>query len=141
MKLHDTHNMQICQLGVQAWTYHYNTVKDMKWEMARHWCRQHYTDMVAIQNQEEVIHLNQILPRHSSYYWIGLRKIADQWIWMGTMKPLTPEAASWATGEPNNKGTSEDCVEIYIKRSKDSGKWNDDNCSKKKAALCYTGNI
>ncbi|KAB5539624.1 hypothetical protein PHYPO_G00091180 [Pangasianodon hypophthalmus] len=124
--------------GVQAWTYHYNTNSNMEWEMARQWCRQHYTDMVAIQNQEEVIYLNQMLPFHSSYYWIGLRKVDDRWMWVGTTKPLAPEAASWATGEPNNRGTSEDCVEIYIKRSKDTGKWNDDKCSKKKAALCYT---
>ncbi|XP_060773317.1 P-selectin isoform X2 [Neoarius graeffei] len=123
--------------NVQAWTYHYNT-SNMEWEIARQWCRQHYTDMVAIQNEGEVIYLNQILPFHSSYYWIGLRKMADQWTWVGTMKPLAPEAASWATGEPNNQGTSEDCVEIYIKRSKDMGKWNDDKCSKKKAPLCYT---
>lgn len=57
------------------------------------------------------------------------------------MKPLAPEAASWAKGEPNDQGTNEDCVEIYIKRSKDSGMWNDDRCSKKKAALCFTGRI
>ncbi|XP_017312141.1 P-selectin isoform X1 [Ictalurus punctatus] len=130
--------MTMVNNGVQAWTYHYNTDTSMEWEIARQWCRQHYTDMVAIQNKQEVIYLNQMLPLHRSYYWIGLRKMAGQWTWVGTMKPLAPEAASWATGEPNNQGTSEDCVEIYIKRSKDPGMWNDDNCSKKKAALCYT---
>lgn len=127
--------------GVQAWTYHYNTNKDMVWDLARQWCRQHYTDMVAIQNQEEVSYLNQNLPFHRAYYWIGLRKKDGQWMWLGTGKPLAPEAASWATGEPNNQGTKEDCVEIYIKRTMDSGKWNDDKCSKRKAALCYTGSI
>ncbi|XP_053470464.1 P-selectin isoform X2 [Ictalurus furcatus] len=130
--------MTMVNNGVQAWTYHYNTDTSMEWEIARQWCRQHYTDMVAIQNKQEVIYLNQILPLHRSYYWIGLRKMAGQWTWVGTMKPLAPEATSWATGEPNNQGTSEDCVEIYIKRSKDPGMWNDDKCSKKKAALCYT---
>ncbi|XP_053340454.1 P-selectin isoform X6 [Clarias gariepinus] len=123
--------------GVQAWSYNYTT-NSMNWETARKWCREHFTDMVAIQNKEEVMHLNQILPFHRSYYWIGLRKIADQWMWVGTMKPLALEATNWATGEPNNQGTSEDCVEIYIKRTKDMGMWNDDKCSKKKAALCYT---
>ncbi|TSW21793.1 E-selectin [Bagarius yarrelli] len=109
----------------------------MEWNKARQWCRQHYTDMVAIQNNEEVIYLNQMLPYHKSYYWIGLRKIAGQWMWVGTMKPLAPEAANWAIGEPNDRGTNEDCVEIYIKRSNDVGRWNDDKCSKKKATLCY----
>ncbi|GAA6093770.1 E-selectin isoform X4 [Tachysurus ichikawai] len=124
--------------GVQAWTYHYNTNKKMEWEMARKWCRQHFTDMVAIQNKEEVKYLNQILPYHNSYYWIGLRKIAGQWTWVGTMKPLSPKAANWARNEPNDKGANEDCVEIYIKRPEDSGMWNDDKCSKEKTALCYT---
>ncbi|KAF5890762.1 P-selectin-like isoform X2, partial [Clarias magur] len=123
--------------GVQAWSYNYTT-NGMNWETAREWCRQHFTDMVAIQNKEEVMHLNQILPFYRSYYWIGLRKIAGQWTWVGTMKPLALEATSWATGEPNNQGTSEDCVEIYIKRAKDTGMWNDDKCSKRKGALCYT---
>ncbi|XP_058235287.1 P-selectin isoform X4 [Hemibagrus wyckioides] len=123
--------------GVQAWTYHYST-NSMEWEIARQWCRQHHTDIVAIQNKDEVRHLDQKLPFRSSYYWIGLRKLAGQWTWVGTMKPLAPKAASWAEGEPNDQGTNEDCVEIYIKRSKDSGMWNDDRCSKKKAALCFT---
>ncbi|KAI5627605.1 P-selectin [Silurus asotus] len=121
---------------VQAWTYHYSKDK-MEWNMARQWCKTHHTDLVAIQNQEEVRYLNQELPKISSYYWIGLRKTGDKWTWVDSMKPLTAEAASWATGEPNDQGTNEDCVEIYIKRDKDSGKWNDDKCSKAKAALCY----
>ena len=52
---------------------------------------------------------------------------------------MTEEAANWAPGEPNNKQNKEDCIEIYIKRETDSGKWNDERCSKKKLALCYTG--
>ncbi|KAJ7332409.1 hypothetical protein JRQ81_014589, partial [Phrynocephalus forsythii] len=39
--------------------------------------------------------------------------------------------------EPNNKGSDQDCVEIYIKRNKEAGKWNDERCTKKKRALCY----
>ena len=73
------------------------------------------------------------------FYWIGIRKINGTWTWIGTNKSLTKEATNWAPGEPNNKQTDEDCVEIYIKREKDSGKWNDENCTKKKFALCYKG--
>lgn len=47
----------------------------MNWEDARAWCRQNYTDMVAIQNQEEIAHLNKQLPKQDTYYWIGIRKI------------------------------------------------------------------
>ncbi|XP_036437146.1 P-selectin [Colossoma macropomum] len=122
---------------VEAWTYHYRTDSNMDWETARRWCQQDYTDMVAIQNKEEIAYLNNTLPYHPQYYWIGIRKVEGQWTWVGTKKPLTKEAANWATKEPNNQGSGEDCVEIYIKRGKDTAMWNDERCSKKKAPLCY----
>ncbi|CAB1323792.1 unnamed protein product [Coregonus sp. 'balchen'] len=115
-----------------------STNPNLEWDSARQWCRQHYTDMVAIQNQEEIVYLNNMLPKNSQYYWIGLRKVNEVWTWMGTNKTLTKEAENWATGEPNNVGDGQDCVEIYIKRGKDEAKWNDERCTKKKGALCYT---
>ncbi|KAL7887923.1 hypothetical protein AOLI_G00028970 [Acnodon oligacanthus] len=110
----------------------------MNWNTARQWCRERFTDMVAIQNHGEINYLNSILPRVNGYYWIGIRKINNTWTWVGTNKKLTEEAENWAKGEPNNGRNNEDCVEIYIKRAKDEGKWNDESCKKKKTALCYT---
>ncbi|XP_031641317.1 P-selectin isoform X2 [Oncorhynchus kisutch] len=124
--------------GVQAWTYNYSVNQNLDWDSARQWCRQDYTDMVAIQNQEEIVYLNTMLPKNSQYYWIGLRKVNEMWTWTGTNKTLTKEAENWAIGEPNNIGDGQDCVEIYIKRGKDEAKWNDERCTKKKGALCYT---
>uniref|UniRef100_A0A671P1Q3 E-selectin n=1 Tax=Sinocyclocheilus anshuiensis TaxID=1608454 RepID=A0A671P1Q3_9TELE len=123
--------------STEGWSYHYSTIT-MNWESARHWCRQHYTDMVAIQNKDEIDHLNSILPKVNGYYWIGIRKINGIWTWVGTNKMLTKEAENWADMEPNNGRNNEDCVEIYIKRVPDEGKWNDESCLKKKTALCYT---
>ncbi|XP_035997167.1 E-selectin isoform X1 [Fundulus heteroclitus] len=129
--------------SVEGWSYHYSD-EVMDWESARKWCRTNYTDMVAIQNQEEIGHLKSSLPRKSGYYWIGIRKVNDVWTWVGTNKPLTAEASNWATNEPNNgqkgqlSGQPEDCVEMYIKRETDEGKWNDERCTKRKTALCYT---
>ncbi|XP_067273795.1 E-selectin-like [Pseudorasbora parva] len=122
--------------GTEGWSYHHSDSK-MTWEDARHWCRQHYTDMVAIQNKEEISHLNNFLPHINGYYWIGIRKIRGKWTWVGTNKTLTNEAKNWADNEPNNGRNNEDCVEIYIKRGKEDGKWNDESCIKKKTALCY----
>ncbi|XP_020331075.2 L-selectin-like [Oncorhynchus kisutch] len=84
--------------------------------------------------------VNNILPRQTSYYWIGIRKVDDVWTWVGTNKTLTKEAENWADGEPNNGGNNEDCVEMYIKREADTRKWNDESCmkNKKKTALCFT---
>uniref|UniRef100_A0A8C8TVG2 Selectin, lymphocyte n=1 Tax=Peromyscus maniculatus bairdii TaxID=230844 RepID=A0A8C8TVG2_PERMB len=127
----------LAHYGTHCWTYHYSE-KSMNWENARKFCRENYTDLVAIQNKREIEYLEKTLPKNPTYYWIGIRKIGKTWTWVGTNKPLTKEAENWGAGEPNNKKSKEDCVEIYIKREKDSGKWNDDACHKRKAALCYT---
>ncbi|XP_069792408.1 E-selectin-like isoform X1 [Narcine bancroftii] len=121
--------------GVQTWNYEYSPT-NMTWPDAREYCLKSFTDLVAIQNQEEIHHLNQILPRNPTYYWIGIRKIGGVWTWVGTNKSLDKEAENWAAGEPTAGG--EDCVEIYIKRDKDAGKWNNEPCNEReKRALCY----
>uniref|UniRef100_A0A8C9G9Z5 p-selectin n=1 Tax=Pavo cristatus TaxID=9049 RepID=A0A8C9G9Z5_PAVCR len=124
-------------MQVGAWTYNYSE-EDYEWDEARRYCQMFFTDLVAIQNKEEIEYLNRTLPYHSKYYWIGIRKLGGIWTWVGTKKALTKEAANWATGEPNNRKFNQDCVEIYIKRSSEAGKWNDEPCTrKKKKALCY----
>ncbi|NXN98933.1 LYAM3 protein, partial [Rhinopomastus cyanomelas] len=122
---------------VAAWTYHYSDQGDYTWEQARNYCQTFFTDLVAIQNKREIEYLNESLPFHERYYWIGIRKLAGTWTWVGTRKALTKEAENWAAGEPNNRRSNQDCVEIYIKRQWESGKWNDEPCGKKKKALCY----
>ncbi|XP_047377239.1 L-selectin-like [Sciurus carolinensis] len=122
--------------GTDCWTYHYSE-KLMNWESARKFCQERYTDLVAIQNKREIEYLEKTVPFNRHYYWIGIRKIGNTWTWVGTNKPLTKEAENWGPGEPNNRA-KEDCVEIYIKRMTNGGKWNDEACYKQKAALCYT---
>uniref|UniRef100_A0A8C0IGA8 Selectin P n=1 Tax=Bubo bubo TaxID=30461 RepID=A0A8C0IGA8_BUBBB len=122
---------------VGAWTYHYSDRGDYAWEQARNYCQTFFTDLVAIQNKQEIEYLNRSLPFHKRYYWIGIRKLQGIWTWVGTRKALTKEAENWAAREPNNRRSNQDCVEIYIKRPQESGKWNDEPCSQKKKALCY----
>lgn len=132
--------------SVESWSYYYSNTT-FNWADARAWCREHYTDMVAIQNREEINHLNTWLPKQEKHYWIGIRKINNVWTWVGTNKRLTADATNWARGEPNNAkrnsrgGSGEDCVEMYIKRQSQPGKWNDERCDKPKMALCYTGEL
>ncbi|XP_009318956.1 PREDICTED: P-selectin [Pygoscelis adeliae] len=122
---------------VGAWTYHYSDQGDYTWEQARNYCQTFFTDLVAIQNKREIEYLNESLPFHGRYYWIGIRKLGGTWTWVGTRKALTTEAENWAAGEPNNRRSNQDCVEIYIKRQQESGKWNDEPCNRRKKALCY----
>lgn len=126
------------QKEVAAWTYNYS-IKAYPWNYSRAFCQRHFTDLVAIQNKNEIAHLNDVIPYFNSYYWIGIRKINNKWTWVGTNKTLTKEAENWADNEPNNKRNNQDCVEIYIKSNSAPGKWNDEPCSKRKRALCYTG--
>ncbi|XP_075856485.1 P-selectin isoform X4 [Microcebus murinus] len=125
------------QKEVAAWTYHYST-NAYSWNVSRSFCQKYFTDLVAIQNKNEIAYLNDVIPYYSSYYWIGIRKINNNWTWVGTKKTLTKEAENWADGEPNNKKNNQDCVEIYIKSQSAPGKWNDEPCWKRKRALCYT---
>ncbi|XP_037021657.2 pulmonary surfactant-associated protein D-like isoform X1 [Artibeus jamaicensis] len=39
--------------------------------------------------------------------------------------------SNWNSGEPNNSGGEEDCVEIY-----DNGKWNDKSCGERRLVIC-----
>lgn len=94
--------------------------------------------MVSVQNHEENEYLNNVLPFHSKYYWIGIRKLSGVWIWERTNEEVPEEAQNWALEEPDNI-EAQDCVEMYIKRDTDTAKWNNENCRKKKGTVCYAG--
>ncbi|KAH7705395.1 hypothetical protein AAVH_27397 [Aphelenchoides avenae] len=66
--------------------------------------------------------------------WIGLvSNAAGQFTnWLdGTLFGGT-EYSNSNTGEPNNAGGAENCVEL----DKESGKWNDNSCSTNRLAVC-----
>uniref|UniRef100_A0A3Q3RJK8 E-selectin n=1 Tax=Mastacembelus armatus TaxID=205130 RepID=A0A3Q3RJK8_9TELE len=121
----------------QAWTYNYSVTPNRRWQEARQWCQQHFTDMVIIQNQEETDFLNNLLPFNPKYYWLGIYRVAGVWTWVGTNRHVPKEAQNWAPEEPDNIN-GQDCVEIYIKRDKDTAKWNNEKCRSKKGTICYT---
>lgn len=123
--------------GAQAWTYNYSTSPNRRWDDARKWCQQHSTDMVVIQNQDETDFLNELLPYHSKYYWIGIRKVEGMWTRKGTEEVVDEENQNWAPAEPDNIAL-QDCVEMYIKRDTDTAKWNNEKCRNKKGTVCYT---
>ncbi|XP_072130136.1 P-selectin-like isoform X5 [Mobula birostris] len=122
--------------GAHGWLYYYSN-KNMIWTKARNHCRRSYTDMVAIQNKEEIDYLVNDLSSTSGHVWIGLRKLNNTWTWIGTSRKLEDIGENWAPGEPNNGKTNEDCVEMYINVGEKSGKWNDEPCKRKKRPLCY----
>ncbi|XP_032382003.1 E-selectin isoform X1 [Etheostoma spectabile] len=120
-----------------AWTYNYSTIPSRRWPEARQWCMQHFTDMVPIRNQEESDFINNLLPFNPRNYWIGIVKKDGKWIWQETSEKVPKKAQNWAPEEPDNIA-DQDCVEMYVKREKDTAKWNNENCHKKKGTVCYT---
>ena len=68
----------------------------------------------------------------SKLWWIGLYrdpKNERQWLWVdGSIFFFT----SWDTGEPNNSGSNEDCVEFRMT----SEKWNDKPCHYSLPYIC-----
>uniref|UniRef100_A0A8C4QTC8 Uncharacterized protein n=1 Tax=Eptatretus burgeri TaxID=7764 RepID=A0A8C4QTC8_EPTBU len=103
------------------------------WRKASKYCRN--ASMVAITNQKENDHLDERLPYVKGYYWTSGIHNGSGWIWTSTQELM--HFTNWAKDEPNNLTTRENCIEIYIKSEASSGQWNDDNCRKRKRALCY----
>ncbi|XP_061894769.1 L-selectin-like isoform X2 [Entelurus aequoreus] len=120
-----------------GWTYHHSSTT-MNWSQARQWCRNTYTDMVVIQNQDENDKLVSVLPNKTSspYYWLGLTRTREDWTWVGNNSTWMGEE-SWAENEPNNNKSVTVCVEIYVNNGDNRGKWNDEKCRQKKYAVCY----
>lgn len=124
-----------------CWTYHYSD-KTMNWNEARRFCQENFTDLVVIQSQYENDYLVKMLPQKNSspYYWIGITKKHknETWTWVGNNSTWVGND-SWAEKEPNNNHVAEFCVEIYVNKGTNRGKWNDELCSKPKYPVCYQG--
>ncbi|XDV16129.1 hypothetical protein PO909_015968 [Leuciscus waleckii] len=108
----------------------------MTWYETREWCQKHYTDIVVIHNENVTHFLEKHLEIRSSspYYWIGLREINGSWTWVANGQIMNYE--NWADREPNNAESDEKCVEMSSNNN-NLGKWNDDDCSRKKYPVCH----
>ncbi|XP_008334648.1 E-selectin isoform X2 [Cynoglossus semilaevis] len=126
------------QRTAQAWTYNYSTSPNQRWTQARQWCRNHFTDIVSIHSQEETDFINELLPLHTKYYWIGISRVTSGvWTWEDTNETVPEAFQNWAEGEPDDI-PDQDCVEIYIKRDKDTARWNNEKCNSRKGTVCYS---
>uniref|UniRef100_A0A672P6P9 C-type lectin domain-containing protein n=1 Tax=Sinocyclocheilus grahami TaxID=75366 RepID=A0A672P6P9_SINGR len=121
---------------VEGWTYYWTDNKTMSWNETRKWCQNHYTDIVMVHNENVTRFLKEnVKNRTSPYYWIGMQKINGTWMWVANGQIMKYQ--NWATNEPNNNKSNENCVELYTSKTNNNGKWNDDNCQLAKYPLLH----
>ncbi|XP_044039307.1 lymphocyte antigen 75-like isoform X1 [Siniperca chuatsi] len=117
--------------------YHY--VADLKtWNEAQIYCRETYTDLATIENNEEI---NQLINTVSSFgrsskVWIGLYTIID-WRWSDGYRGGGAEYRNWDNyndNEPDFYSANQFCVSVG-----NDGGWWDDGCSREYPFICYRG--
>ena len=99
------------------------------WRQAQSYCREHYTDLVSVRNQEE----NQRINETAQAVWIGLFR--DDWMWSDQRNS---SFRYWRKKQPNHK-TKDSCA--VTKQNEDEGKWRDIKCDKLHPFICHWGKI
>jgi hypothetical protein len=117
----------------------------MEWEDARAFCQGFGTDLAVIDDQAEN---DFVTLRMRGKSWLGLYVpnpdgcdpvLGCEFHWVNGVVLDATRYANWNmdTGEPNNTGGSEFCVEILNDLSV-SGRWNDAPCSSRLNIVCET---
>uniref|UniRef100_A0A3P8UDK5 C-type lectin domain-containing protein n=1 Tax=Amphiprion percula TaxID=161767 RepID=A0A3P8UDK5_AMPPE len=106
------------------------------WYGAQEYCISEYTTLAHIKHQDNITALMNAPKRpYTGKAWIGLYGFtmvsSKQWLLINEQKATY---FNWSSGEPDNYGGKELCVSMTS-----NGDWQDQNCSAKKASLCYNG--
>ncbi|XP_071940974.1 macrophage mannose receptor 1-like [Antedon mediterranea] len=107
------------------------------WMDARDKCRGLGGDLVTIHDNRVNAFLTTKLKGLDYRMWVGLSDLTNnkQFRWTdGSSVDYT----NWASGEPNEAGGGEDCVEL-IGSEYQAGLWNDNACDKKNGYICQDG--
>ena len=116
----------------------FTSYSNKTWDAAQALCVSAYGGhLVTITSQAEFSFVyNNVMPGSWDAYstaprWIGLndKAVEGTFVWV-TGEPVLVTA--WESGEPNNSGGNEDCVEMKWS----GGGWNDLDCSKTRPFIC-----
>ena len=110
--------------------YYTGSTSASTWQNSRSECQIMGADLVVIKSPVENQFVSSLTSGGTS--WIGLRRKADNSFYWLDDRPAQGNYQNWASGEPNDRGGSEDCAEIL---GGSNGKWNDLPCSWTKTRL------
>ncbi|XP_033746963.1 lactose-binding lectin l-2-like [Pecten maximus] len=99
------------------------------WSEAQDECKNHDSNLVTIETQEENTWLKGIQFTQNNP-WIGAYTDDARTVWRWVSDNSTLTYTDWRPGEPNDVGGNEDCVHLK------SDGWNDGRCSIAFAFIC-----
>ncbi|XP_008277950.1 cell wall protein IFF6-like [Stegastes partitus] len=103
--------------------------KKMSWSDAQLYCRDRYTDLASVRNEEENRKIQRLTKESST--WIGLfrtREWSDQ---------SDSTYRYWREGQPDHVGRELSCTATDLGNA---GLWSDEDCSKQLSFICYEEN-
>ncbi|XP_053471634.1 C-type lectin lectoxin-Phi1-like [Ictalurus furcatus] len=130
----------VCGIGAYI-PHRYHFVNENKtWSEAQNYCREKYIDLASINDMGEMMKLDYTLKKETvKKAWIGLqREGTGEWQWSLADQTFYRDGdtyRNWNSGEPNNYGGNEFCVNMV----KSTGSWYDGNCDTPLPFVCYEG--
>ncbi|XP_049334383.1 macrophage mannose receptor 1-like [Astyanax mexicanus] len=108
--------------------YSYHLITENKtWYEAQSYCKNRFTDLVSIRDQEQNEKVRKEGMKSSTLFWIGL--LRDDWQWADGGRSAY---RNWGAGEPRPSTTTSDCTQLK------NGTWQAVTCSSKvDAVMCY----
>uniref|UniRef100_A0A672NK09 Galactose-specific lectin nattectin-like n=1 Tax=Sinocyclocheilus grahami TaxID=75366 RepID=A0A672NK09_SINGR len=107
--------------GVKCYKYF---SEPFNWITAERFCQTYDANLASVHNKLDNDHLLSLVPSYTRF-WVGAQdgEQEGQWIWSdGSPFNYT----SWCSGEPNNAGDAENCLELAHSSNQC---WNDLTCS------------
>ncbi|XP_029976922.1 ladderlectin-like [Salarias fasciatus] len=134
-------NTKLQRGGCPAFWFNFNGrcfryfATDRTWAAAERHCVSLGANLVSIHSEEEHNFVNTLIRNFDlteGRTWIGLSDIHEESSWMWSDGSRV-DFVFWKTGEPNNNGGPEPCVETSFGVNK---KWNDERCSRMEPFVC-----
>ncbi len=104
------------------------------WTVGETACLSYDYDFLAVSDAAENAEINaQAFLRYGGKWWMGYNDVATEgtWVWANGD---TATYTNWASGEPNNSGSNEDCAQLG--RYYPATTWNDEPCTASFRYIC-----